>query len=64
MTENILPKEFVKDKFLRLNERILLKNTSVLPTRLKFINILTDDIKTVDYCYVSCHDYCNIIVIL
>ena len=34
----------------------------LLPYRFKYLNILTDDIKTVDYCYVSTHDYCNIIL--
>jgi len=35
-----------------------------LPSRLKSTNILQDDIKTVDYCYTSSHDYCKHILSL
>ena len=35
-----------------------------LPTRLKSTNILLDDIKAVDYCHVSSHDYCKHILCL
>jgi len=36
--------------------------TNKLPSRLAKTNILNDNIKTVDYCYVSTHDYCNILI--
>lgn len=36
--------------------------TNKLPSRLAKTNIFDDPIKTVDYCYVSTHDYCNIII--
>ena len=35
-----------------------------LPSRLKSTNILLDDIKAVDYCYTSSHDYCKHILCL
>jgi hypothetical protein len=35
-----------------------------LPSRLKNTDILNDDIKTVDYCYASSHDYCKHILSL
>jgi hypothetical protein len=35
-----------------------------LPSRLKNTDILHDDIKTVDYCYTSSHDYCKHILSL
>lgn len=36
--------------------------TNKLPSRLAKTNILNDNIKTFDYCYVSTHDYCNILI--
>ena len=36
--------------------------TNKLPSRLAKTNILDDPIKTFDYCYVSTHDYCNILI--
>jgi hypothetical protein len=36
--------------------------TNKLPSRLAKTNILDDSIKSVDYCYVSTHDYCNLLI--
>ena len=35
---------------------------SILPVRFKHVDILNDELKSIDYCYVSTHDYCSVIL--
>ena len=39
-----------------------MKQQIILSNRLRNINICDDNITTQDYCYISKHDYCNILL--